>query len=111
MKKLLVTLLLGAGFVTTASALTPLICSTNPTNQCCVDEVNIWNTIVQARGHAIITTDKYVLAFVSTTLSNDATDGSWCVDDGVYVVNDRATTHLPFTWKPGAWATTIKSDL
>ena len=47
MKKLLVILMLGAGFVTIASA-DPHNCLRGDTNKCCIDVVNVQNAINQS---------------------------------------------------------------
>ena len=112
MKKLLVTLLLGAGLVSVTSADEPLDCTNNTTYQCCADVYQIHNIIPYLTEHAITTTDKYLVSAVDTVLINDGEKaGSWCLDGATYLdANGKPTFHGNFTWQPGAWMTTIKSD-
>ena len=72
MKNLLVILMLGAGFVRVASA-DPLDCNTNPTNQCCIDVVNVQKVINQNIGAGYPTTDGYYVVRIAYDLINDAT--------------------------------------
>ena len=111
MKKLLVILMLGAGFVTVASADEPLDCTTNPTNQCCVDSSNLLDTINHEEQHTIVTQDGHYLAFVNTSsLVNDGVPlATWCEDSGVYVDPHIPTTSVVVTWLPGDWVHSIRT--
>ena len=106
MKKLLVTLLLTAGFVTVASA-GPLACANNTTNQCCIDMINIGTAAAQAPNHGIITQDGISVTSLSGVLTNDGTDGTGCLDIADYVTSTQPYGQGLFGWQAGNWAKTI----
>ena len=110
MKKLLVILMVGAGFVTVASALEPLDCNTNTTNQCCIDLHSIVSALNQSPTNSITTTDKYDVLGVDLGLINDGTDvDNGCLDWAAYNQNGKRNGAV-FQWAPGYWQSTIAYD-
>ena len=106
MKNLLVILMLGAGFVTTASALDDI---NNISDQCILDASNITNAMYQNVPHGIITTDGisvihvYADAYISAPgICNDGAD--YRIDGGKHI--DRGIVE----WQAGNWTNTIKLD-
>ena len=110
MEKILVILMLGAGFVTVASATEPLDCTTNPTNQCCDDSLNLGIAINITPGNRVTTLDGHLLEWIdSSSLVNDGVPlGTWCEDNGVYTDTNPAT-HVVVTWLPGDWVHSIRT--
>ena len=104
MKKLLVILMLGAGFVTTASANTPLICSTNPTNQCCVDEVNVQNKIDTSQGKGVPISGGYNVVNLNVDLDDDGSDG--VCRDSAGAIKDGNFANGEVKWAPNNWDNT-----
>ena len=110
MKKILVMLMLGAGFVTVTSALEPLDCTKTTTNQCCVDVHSIESAINHSPNYSITTTDNYEVLGVSPVLVNDGTDvDNGCLDYAVYKPDGEKTVAV-FQWAPGYWVDTIAYD-
>ena len=111
MKKLLVILMLGAGLVSVASADEPLVCSTNPTNQCCVDVSDLQDTINHEENQTIVTQDGHYLHLVTTSsLVNDGVPlATWCEDKGVYVDPGNPPNYVVVTWLPGDWVHSIRT--
>ena len=105
MKKLLVILMLGAGFVTTASA-DPRNCLPNALNQCCIDVSNIQSAIINNDG--IITNDGYKVLNIDVDLINDGTSSATtvCIDKAV-AIKYSVEIEGEFAWVPGNWAKTI----
>ena len=108
MKKILVILLLGAGFVTVASANTPLDCTNNTTNPCCVDVQNINQIILDSvksgQGY-VLTTDDYMLSSLKVQLIDTV---STCEDEATYLIDGTSTGQAVFSWVPGDWDRSIK---
>ena len=116
MKKLLVTLLLGAGFVTVALANESLVCDIgHPTNQCCIDSSTMKGAINHSIYHVHTTQDGHSLAFVDVdSVINDGIDGTWCIANGTYLdANLEPHIQVLVTWLPGDWlgTTTTYYDL
>ena len=108
MKKLLVLLMLGAGFVTTASA-EPVDCNVWPTSLCCTDRSSIENAIYQAPTHAILTPDKYSVTGLEIVLLNDGENHMGCQDIASYRIQGQSKLNQAvFLWQPGDWINTIQ---
>ena len=75
MKKLLVILMLSAGFITFASANTPRNCLSGDTNQCCIDEANVQNALNQSRGAGVPISGGYTVENLNVDLDDDGSDG------------------------------------
>ena len=108
MKKILVILMLGAGFVTVASADERLDCPNNPSNQCCIDVSSIQSAINRSttQPQSIKTTDNYTVVGILAHLTNDGTDDTKCKDMALSLAQNK-TTVAYFQWQPGEWVTTI----
>ena len=107
MKKLLVILMLGAGFVTTASA-GPRNCLPNDLNQCCIDVSNIQSAINQNSPAGITTKDGYKVLNIEVDLTNDATSSATTVCiDRAFAIKDGGEIVGVFAWVPGKLAGTI----
>ena len=112
MKKLLMILMIGAGFVTVASANQSLVCDlSHPNCQCCLDVLNIQGTINHAISQAIITQDGNRLAWVDEeSVINDGIDGTNCIDNGIYFdANGQPHNQVLVTWVPGNWLHSIRT--
>ena len=106
MKKLLVTLLLGAGFVTTASALDG---TENLLNQCLLDASSITNAINQNILHQITVNNSFFVIHVDSD-SYVVKGHLDCNDKAVYVYTiDDGKLTAPGTveWQAGKWENTI----
>ena len=104
MKKLLVILMLGAGFVTVASA-GELYCTSKSSNQCCIDFQNM--QVVLATNDVLYTTDFYAIFSMDPQLVNDGSHDTKCKNWDYYNIGDQWFNGL-FEWQPGAWDSTIK---
>ena len=105
MKKLLVILMLGAGFVTVASA-EPVDCTNNNTDSCCIDVHNMQSAIA-ANPNAVTTSDGLsIISTLSEGLDEASNNNCW---DSVTFVSVPTKSHLPgiANWTPGQWTNTL----
>ena len=97
MKKLLVILILSAGFVTVASAAETTDCNNPSKNKCCIDVVRIQSEISQAPNH-VVTIDDYPITVLYTQV--DTSQPGRCETPASYLVNG-ITEIDTFKWVPG----------
>ena len=106
MKKLLVTLLLGAGLLSVTSA-EELYCKSTSSNQCCIDFQDMQVALINSPDHLIYTTNNYSIFSMDPQLVNDGFHDSNCKNWDEYIIEYSWYNGL-FEWKPGAWESTIK---
>ena len=103
MKKLLVILMLGAGFVTTASA-KPYNCLNADKNLCCVDEAYAQNKIEKNAPAGLPITDGYNVLTLNVDLADDGSDGVCLSQAGAYKDNNPDTfANGNAKWSPNNW--------
>ena len=105
MKKLLVILMLGAGFVTVASADEPLDCNNNNSNPCCNDVVYVQNLLAQQKGSGVPLLDGYNVLNIQYKLVNS--DLFTCIDTAE-AVRDGKVVYGDVKWSTGDWPETAE---
>ena len=101
MKKLLVILMLGAGFVTVAAA-DQLNCNNTSTNQCC-DDIGYMYDAAADNGGVIPAMDGDSVTWLSAQLTKDGTSDSLCATTAHYTSSDETHHRGTCQWQPGDW--------
>ena len=97
--------MLAAGFVTVASA-DSLECTTNPSNQCCIDVSQMLNVMADLPTHAIFSADGYYVTRLSLSLINGG--GVACEDEALYSRSLKKGLHVGnFHWTAGEYENSL----
>ena len=100
-KKILVILMLGAGFVTVAFADSPDCTDHTNTTQCCIDLHTMNNAIMNSPSHSIPGAFGNDVTYLSPHLINDGSSGTVCSTSAYFTTSVDANHHGTCEWTKG----------